>query len=175
MPVFDAGPEPFNLPRDDKDHYALLAPGEQNSAPYVEEDRVPQYVPYNGNHGCPECMGCAPDMHYLPVDVYSLINRRAATAERERDLARTALVAAEAEISDLRRQIQMQPPSAAPGELTVAPSAAPGALAAASTGGDAAGAPTELPGDPQASQAAKKREKKAARKLAQREAEFRVV
>ena len=132
MPVFDVGPEPCNLPRENDGYWALLAPGETY---YAGEDgnhyegevlRNPRFVPYNGLFVCSRCFEAGHD-EYCPksrrkrgvndgsiygavsVDSLHLVRMEKEAVEHERDAARLALVAAEAEISKLRRQIATAP------------------------------------------------------------------
>lgn len=113
MPVFDVGPEPFNLPRECDGYYALLAPGERHSTPFYKEDRIPRFVPYNGEFICGKCFKSDTDVLCprragtnitVALDAFALLGRQKEVAEHERDMARLELVAAEAEISKLRRE-----------------------------------------------------------------------
>ena len=113
MPVFDVGPEPFNLPRENDGYYALLAPGEHHSVPLYQEDRCPRFVPYNGSFVCGKCFRADSDVHAprlrgeetrVSLDAVHLLTRNKALAEHERDMARLALAAAEVELTKLRRE-----------------------------------------------------------------------
>jgi len=113
MPVFDVGPEPFNLPRENDGYYALLAPGEHHSVPLYQEDRCPRFVPYNGSFVCGKCFRADSDVHgprlrgeetRVSLDAVHLLTRNKALAEHERDMARLALAAAEVELTKLRRE-----------------------------------------------------------------------
>ena len=92
MPVFDVGPEPFNLARDEDGYYALLAPGERHGVEYDGgESRIPRYIPYNGEFVCSRCKGPDKDGRCMSMDADFLQFQLRENAVRERDEARLAL------------------------------------------------------------------------------------
>ena len=110
MPVFDVGPEPFNLARDEDGYYALLAPGERHDVEYDGgESRIPRYIPYNGEFVCSRCKGPDKDGRCMSMDAYCLQFQLRENAVRERDEARLALASLQAENAQLRLQLPTSP------------------------------------------------------------------